>query len=175
MTKQQATGVPPHALDELERRSHRSAGRQQVVDQQHAAAVVAGVHVDLDRVGAVLELVGLAGGLPGQLPGLADWHEALAELERQGRPEDEAAGFDAAHDVVGVRVDRGLEAGDRGRQPLGIAEERGDVLEHDPRLGEVGHVPDVALDQRSPPGCSLRPPRGDPAFSPADRPRARTT
>ena len=69
--------------------------------------------MDLEQVGAVLELVLLAGDLPGKLAGLAHRHEAGAEPVGDRRREDEAPRLDAEHpvdldagEVVGDGVDR---------------------------------------------------------------------
>ena len=61
------------------------------------------VAVDLEQVGAVLELVLLALDLPRQLAGLADRDEAGAEPVGDRRGEDEAAGLDAEHLVDRLR------------------------------------------------------------------------
>ena len=45
--------------DEAARRLRGAAGREQVVDDQHPLAFLHRVVVDLERVGAVLEVVGL--------------------------------------------------------------------------------------------------------------------
>ena len=44
-------------LDEVDRRSRGAAGGEHVIDNENRAAAVDGVTVDLERVGAVLELV----------------------------------------------------------------------------------------------------------------------
>ena len=49
----------------------------------------------LDAVVAVLELVGLLNGLPGQLPGLANGHKARVQVVRDDRTEQEASRLDA--------------------------------------------------------------------------------
>ena len=71
------------------------------------------VAVDLELVGAVLELVLLAIHRPRQLAGLAHRHEPGAEPVGDRRGEDEAPGLDADHpvdldagEVVGDGVDR---------------------------------------------------------------------
>src|SRR5262245_38946177 len=97
--------VPADSADELERRVHRAAGREQVVDQEHALPARDRIDVDLDRVGAVLELVALRRGLPRQLARLADRNEALAHVHRERGAEDESARLDAADEVVGLRID----------------------------------------------------------------------
>src|SRR5689334_8849158 len=63
-------GPSADAAHELERGFGRAAGREQVVDEQHALIGLTCVEMDLEPVGAVLELVALGRGLPGQLAGL---------------------------------------------------------------------------------------------------------
>src|SRR5262249_39173964 len=82
-----------------------------------------------------------------QLARLADRDEALAEMMRERRAEDEPARLDAAHEVEAPRIDAFRHPGDRLLEPGRAREERRDVLEEDPLLREVGHVTDVALDQ----------------------------
>src|SRR5207302_1443396 len=65
-------------LDEPRRRRRRTAGGEQIVDDE-AAPLLDRVLVHLERVGAVLERVGLARGLVRQLARLAHRHEADAE------------------------------------------------------------------------------------------------
>ena len=52
--------LPPRRRHQVDRGAGRSAGRQHVVHDQHALALADGVVVDLERVLAVLEVVGLA-------------------------------------------------------------------------------------------------------------------
>ena len=54
-------------LDELDGRVHGAAGGEQVVDDDDALAVLDGVEMDFERVGAVLEVVVDAGDLRGEL------------------------------------------------------------------------------------------------------------
>ena len=101
------------------------------------------VRVELERVEAVLELVLGADRVPGQLAGLPRGHEAAAEPVRQRAAEDEAARL-CAEDHVGLqRLGVGREPIDRVAERLLVGEERHDVLEDDPRLREVGDVPDL--------------------------------
>ena len=77
----------------------RAAGSQQIVDDQHAWPAGDRACVHLERVGAVLQIVGDADALAGQFLGLAHRHEARAQRIGQRRSEDEAARFDADHQV----------------------------------------------------------------------------
>src|ERR1700733_778478 len=68
-------------------------------------------------------------------------------MVRERRAEDEPTRLDAAHEVVALRIGGGGEAGDGFLQTRRTLQERRDVLEQDPLLGEVRHIADVALDQ----------------------------
>src|SRR5262249_43504426 len=125
------------APDEAQRGLHRAAGREKVVDHEDTLSRLCGVHVDFDAIGAVLELVALRGGLPGELAGLAYRHEPLLEVMGDGRAEDETARFDPADEIEGPRVDRLGHLHDRLLEALRALEEGGDVLEEDPFLGEI--------------------------------------
>ena len=105
----------------------------------------------LEAVGAVLELVGRLDRLPRQLARLAGRHEAAAEPVGEGAAEDEAARL-GAEDHVGLERPRErLEPVDRLPEVDGVGDERHQVLEDDPRLGEVRDVADaVAQVERGP-------------------------
>ena len=135
-------------FDELDGGFHGAAGGEQVVDEQDALAGLDGVEVDFERVGAVFEIVGDAGYRCGQLARLADGDEAGIEAVGERGAEDESAGFDAEDEVDlafkivgGERVDEHGEAG-------AVFEQRGDVVEEDARLGEVGHGAHERLERR---------------------------
>ena len=129
-------------LDQAGGGGGRAAGGQHVVDDQDPLVGVDGVAVDLQLVGAVLQLVLLADDRPRQLAGLAHGDERGAEAVGDRRGEDEPARLDADDPVdldvaepVGQLVDRPAERG-------GVAEQRRDVAERDARLREVGDLAD---------------------------------
>src|SRR6185437_17160177 len=95
------------------------------------------VLVDLQAVRAVFEVVRNSETLGGQFFGLADRDESRAQGISQGRREDKAARLDAENYVdlrLAVVI---LEAIDDGAEAAGVLEERGDVVEQDPRFREV--------------------------------------
>src|SRR5262245_29554882 len=107
-----------------------------------------GVAVDLEQVGAVLELVLLALDLPGQLPGLPHRHEPGPVAVRDRRREHKAAGLDAEH-LVDLPVGKGCrECVDRPGERLRVGQQRRDVLEHDTRLRMVGDIAHVRAEER---------------------------
>ena len=60
------------------------------------------VGLDLDRVAAVFEIVGVGDGRARQLAALAHHDEAAAEAERERRGDEEAARFDADEQIRAV-------------------------------------------------------------------------
>ena len=86
-----ADDVAAEGLDEAGRRQGRAAGGEDVVDDQDGLVGVDGVTMDLELVGAVLELVLLTCHGPGQLAGLADGDEPGPEPVRHRCRENEAA------------------------------------------------------------------------------------
>src|SRR5207253_215020 len=87
---QALTTVERHELDEERHGVHLSAqpshqigcrarcstGGEKVVDDQDALAVADGIGVHLERIGSVLERVGLSNRLRRELPRLAHWSES---------------------------------------------------------------------------------------------------
>src|SRR5918996_1517553 len=141
-----ANDLAAEALHQLRGRLGRAPGGQDVVNDQDPLAGPERVAVDLEGLGAVLELVGLGLGLPRELPGLPDRHEPGPEVVRHGRGQDEAAGLDP-HDLVDgppAEVDHD-HVDHRGERHL-VGQEGRDVLERHPFLGEVGDVADQGLD-----------------------------
>src|SRR5918996_45467 len=141
-----ANDLAAEALHQLRGRLGRAPGGQDVVNDQDPLAGPERVAVDLEGLGAVLELIGLGLGLPRELPGLPDRHEPGPEVVRHRRGQDEAAGLDP-HDLVDgppAEVDHD-HVDHRGERHL-VGQEGRDVLERDPFLGEVGDVADQGLD-----------------------------
>src|SRR5438046_8378837 len=100
--------------------------------------------MDLEEIGAVLELVLLALDLPWELSGLAHRDEGRAEPVSDGRGDDEAPRFDTEDtsdlgslEVIGDEVNRRPKR-------VGVCEQGRDVLEDHARLREVGDVADAA-------------------------------
>ena len=109
-------------------------------------------------------------GLPGELAGLAHRHEARPEREGDRWGEDEAARLHADHDVdagrPGLVEPGGGERGHDRRQPVGVREDGGDVLEHHPRLGVIGDVEDQPRECLAPDLEGPRPHRCDDGSTP---------
>ena len=103
-----------------------------------------GVGVDLDRVGAVFEVVLLGHRGAGKLARLADRDEADTERVGHGGTKDEPSSFDADDSVDSGVMPRIGERLDGRRKPLRMGEQGRDVLEDDPGLGNVGDVADQA-------------------------------
>ena len=67
----------------------------------------------------------------------------LAEASHRG-PNDEAAGFDSQHHIDAPAIRLGDTVDDPAKRRT-IGEERGNILEEDSRLGEVGNLTDVVF------------------------------
>ena len=112
LPRQAAPTVEAHELDQEREGVHVAAElrdevpspspcRRSRADRRRSAraAPAHGVVVNLERVGAVLEVVALAHGRRRQLARLAHRREAGAEAIGHRRPEDEPAALDADDDV----------------------------------------------------------------------------
>src|SRR5690242_21597372 len=95
--------VPARIFDQPDGSRCRSSGRDEIVDHQHALAGTDCVHVHLDAVSPVFQLVIPANRGPGQFAALAQWNEAGRKRVREGRADDEAARFDRGN-LVDVRA-----------------------------------------------------------------------
>src|SRR6266702_3981820 len=134
----------PH---QLHRRLHRPAGGEQVVDDDHALPRLDRVEVNLQRVGAVLQVVADARGLRRQLLGLAYRHEARVQPVRQRRAEDEPARLDTEHQVdLLADVVRRQRVGQL-CEALLVLQQRGDVVEQNARLGKIRNGADKVLQR----------------------------
>jgi hypothetical protein len=135
------------ALDEFDGGLHGAASGEEVVDDDDALAGTDGVLVDLEGVGAVLEIVldGFSGG--GELAGFADGDKAGVEAVGERGAEDKAAGFDAEDDVY-VLADVVLREGvDELGEAGAVLEDGGDVVEEDAGAREVRDGADEGLER----------------------------
>ena len=103
--------------------------------------------MQLQPVHSVLELVLRPDRQMRQLARLAGEHEPRVELQRKRRAEQEATRLGGEHAVGAQRSGEPREAVDRALQSRRARQQRGDVLEQDARLGEVGHVADDPRDR----------------------------
>src|SRR5919202_2742812 len=85
----------PQALDEPAGGGGGAPSGDYVVYDEHPVARLHGVVVDLEQIGAVLEVVLLTLDLEWQLARLANGHKAGVEAVGDGRGDDEAARLDA--------------------------------------------------------------------------------
>jgi hypothetical protein len=119
---------------EFHRRFRRAASGDQIVDQYHALAFDQRVGMHLDLVFAILQHVRDADALVRQLALLADRNETGRHLMRHRAAEDEAARLDAGDLVdlhAGPRLHQFVDGAAEGAR---VAEQRGDVAEHDAGL-----------------------------------------
>ncbi len=117
-----------------------ATGGDHVVDEEDLLALEDCVRVHFERVHPVLELVVLPHRVERELARFAQRHESGPDMERHGRGEREAAGLDTGDlGDAQVGVWRGHRI-DQGREGLGMAEDRGYVLEDDALFREVWDV-----------------------------------
>jgi two-component system, OmpR family, KDP operon response regulator KdpE len=97
--KGQPGNLAAQLLHQLHGGLHGAAGGQQVVHQHHALAGLNRVQVNLQRVGAVFQVVGHARHRRGQFARLAHGHKSGVQPVGQRRPKDESPRLDAQHQV----------------------------------------------------------------------------
>src|SRR5439155_16655691 len=98
-----------------------------------------------ERVGSVFEIVGGPQRRRGQLARFANRREAGAYAVRDRGAKNEPPALDADDDVDRLFLERRRQTID-GRFEAGrILQQRGDVVKEDPRLREIRHVTDLAL------------------------------
>src|SRR5262249_11305543 len=101
--------------------------------------------VNLETVRSVLEIVSALYRLRRQLPRLAHGRESGAQPIGDHRSENEPAALDADDQLDSVVFERQHHAVDCRAETDRILEQRGDVVEENPGLGEVGNAPDFVL------------------------------
>ena len=126
-----------------------AAGREHVVDDQHLLAGRDRVAVDLEQVGAVLELVLLALDLPRELArpcARARTRPARWYATGAANTKPRASIPSTLSIALGRRTGAASASTDR-REGVGCREQRRDVLEDDARLRVVGDVAHVLLER----------------------------
>ncbi len=118
----------------VDRRRHGAAGREQIVEHGDALSGLDRIGLNLDRVGAVFEVVGEGHGGARQLAALPDHDEAAIEAVGQGRGDEKAARFDADENLRPVRPQRIAKLMHRLVPGAGMREQRRDVVEHGCRV-----------------------------------------
>src|SRR5260370_10142136 len=129
-------------VDELGGCGCGAAGGQHIIDDQHRLTGPDSILVDLQLVGPVLELVVLADRLPRQLAWVAEGHEACPESQRDRAARDEPSGFDRRHHVGWALQPVAADLFDDALEDGFVRQQRGYVLEDDPRLWEIRDVAD---------------------------------
>ena len=97
----EARDVAAELLNEFHGGFHGAAGGEQVVDEDDALAALHGVEMDLEGVGAILEVIADAGDGSGELARLADGDEAGIEPVSERGAEGTATGVADASLEVG--------------------------------------------------------------------------
>src|SRR3989441_329399 len=138
-----ADDVAPELLDQPERRGHRAARGEQVIDGEYALPRLDRVLVDGERVAPVLELVLDLDGLARELAELPHGDETRAQLAGERPTEDQPARPDGDHDVHALLLIAAREHVDHVVERRTVLEKGGDVLEEDPLGWEVPDVTDL--------------------------------
>src|SRR6185503_854453 len=136
---------PTEAGHQLGGRARGAARGQQVVDDQHPLPLLHRIVVNLERIGAVLEGIGRGDALRRQLARLAHGREPRADAIGDGGAEDEPAALDADDEIDPLVPEREREAVDGGAEAGRVLHQRGDVVEEDAGLGEIGDVANLAF------------------------------
>jgi len=130
--------LPAELLDHLDDSLGGSAGRDKIIDNDDFLTGFDGIGVHLDGSCSVLELVVLGDDLSGEFSLLPDHDESLAHGVCDGCSEKETAGFGSNDDVEIYAFQSSDKSVDGQFQTLRVLDDRCDVSEHDPFLGEVG-------------------------------------
>src|SRR2546425_9619534 len=138
-----ADDVAPELLDQPERRGHRAARGEQVIDGEYALPRLDRVLVDGERVAPVLELVLDLDGLARELAELPHGDETRAQLVGERPAKDEPTRLDGDHDVHALLLIAAREHVDHVAERRTVLEKGGDVLEEDPLGWEVPDVTDL--------------------------------
>src|SRR6185312_15264242 len=141
----QTGDISAQRFGELHTGVGRAAGRKQVINHNNALARADSVLMDLERINAVFELVIPLDGVRRELAGLADGHESGVQAIGERGTKDEATGLDS-QDQVDFRAEIvfGQSINQR-READVVFEKRGDVVEQNAFLGEVGNFADQLL------------------------------
>src|SRR5580704_15078996 len=143
----QSCNVSSELLNQLYRGFHRSAGRQQIVDEDHILAGLNRIEMNFQRIGAVFQVVSHASHGRRQLARLAYRYKSRIETISERRAEDEAASLDAEDEVdIFADVMRG-QGINHLREANPVFQQRRDVVKEDARLGEVGYGADERLQR----------------------------
>ena len=100
--KRESFDVRAKSFEQPRRSGRRAARREQVVDHQHALALLQGVGVNLERVGAVLERILFGQSIVRQLARLTNGDETGTDGVSDRRAENVTARLDG-DDVVDFR------------------------------------------------------------------------
>ena len=130
--------LPSQLSHERHRCGSRAPCGQQVIHDQHPFPHSNRIAVDDKGVRSVLEAVFDFETVGGQFPWFPDWNEPGVQPVRQDPPENEPARFNADNfgNVLSLIV--GGQFIDDRREGAGVFEQRGDVVEENTGLGEIG-------------------------------------
>ena len=133
-------------LEQLCSGLQRAAGGDEVVNQHDAHARLDVITVYLDGGGAVLQLIGHAGGRTRQLAGLADRDERLVQLIGDWHAEQEPTRFQSRDDIKGFPLQQRGHLVHGQLQAVRVADDRGDVPENHAPFGKIRDTGDIWFD-----------------------------
>jgi len=121
------------------------AGSDQIIDYHNPLARLNRIVLKLDRVSAVLESIAMVDSWAWQLASFARHYEAAAERVGQRCGNEKSPRLDPDEKIRAERANRIGEPFHSAAPSARLREQRGDVVEQDPRLREIGDRPDVLL------------------------------
>ena len=141
--KRTADDFRARVFAQFDARPHRSAGCQQVIDQQNPVASFHGVGVHFQGVGAVFEFVVKRFRVERKFAWFANRDKSGVQFESQRRGENESASFRRADcRDASVAIFVGELTNDFSKR-VRVGEQGSDVAKIDAWLREVGDVADV--------------------------------
>jgi len=138
--------LAPQLPYELGYGRRRSAGGEHIVDDQNAVPDLNRVAMDLERIGAVFELIFDALSRGRQLVGLPHRNEAGMQSVSHGRREYKSARFNADDGVDLHALAVRAEPVDHALEPLRVLKQRRDVVKEDTGFRKIRHFADQTFE-----------------------------
>jgi len=123
-----------------------ATGGEQIVEDDHSLTGLDGIGLQLDRIRAVFQIVGVGDCLTGKLPGFPRHHEAASQLQGQRSGDQKSPAFDADKNIGFVLPDRDGQQIDGVLPCLGMRKHGRDVVKQDSRLWKIRDRANVVGD-----------------------------
>ena len=133
-------------LQQVDSRLKRTAGSDQVIDNDDLHPRLDVIAVYLDGLHAVLQLVGHAGRCTRQLALLADRNECLMQIIRHRCTEQESAGFQTGDRVKLYAVQQRSHLVHRQMEAVRVTEHCGNIAEDNAFLRKIRNAGDILLN-----------------------------